>query len=265
MHPAVMSDQHPPDIPDVSGPSRAGLYDVLLGGQDHYTDAAAAVRLFSQRWPSVAGNGPANRGFLRRAVTFLAEQGVEQFLELGCGKPTVGGNVHQVAQSIVPDARAVYVDNDPTVLAHARAMTERDPGIAYIQDDIRNADAILNHPATLELIDPTQPVGVLLVTTLHYIPDDPAGLVERYLRDVAEGSFVAISHACSDGADPEMLEALKQPVFGGLTPRPAGQILALFGQRELVDPGHLVDVRHWRSGSDEPVSDQLLLCGVAAA
>lgn len=257
-----MDDQREPRQIGVNEPSPAGLYDVLLGGQDHYSDEVSAIRRFSERWPKVASDGPANREFMRRAVRFLAEQGISQYLDLGCAKPTEdGGNVHEIAQAIVPGARVVSVDNDPTVRPHALAQVDGNSGLAWIEADVRDTEKILSHPETRELLDFSEPVGLLLVTTLHYLPDDdPAGVAARYLRDAAPGSYVVISHACSDGVDPDLVEAVR--VAAGVHARPEAAILALFQGLELLEPGRLVNVRDWRAAGGEP-SELPLLCGVA--
>lgn len=256
-------DQRLPDERDLSGPSRAGLYDATLGHHDHYADATSSVRNFA--WPRVLGNGPANRAFLGRAVRYLASAGIDQYVDGGSGKPTPEGNVHQVAQAVRPGSRVVYVDSDPTVQASMDAAWDWDPSIAYTEWDIRDARGVLTHPTTTRLIDFSRPVGLLLVTTLHYLTDgdDPYGVVGRYLDALAPGSYLAISAAATDGAPEEVLDLLGRPENGGLTTRPSSEILRFFHGLPLEPPGRLVDVRQWPTDTGEEPSEQLLLCGVA--
>lgn len=263
-------DQRLPDEHDVSGPSKAELYDATLGEEpgaprhtEHYADATNTVRNFP--WPRIQSNGPANRKFLRRAVDYLARAGIDQFLELGSAKRTPRGNVHQVAQAVRPGSRVVYVDNDPTVQASMDVAWDDDPSWAYLERDIRKPEGILTDPATTRLIDLRRPVGLLLVTTLHYLgnDDDPYGVVGQYLEHLAAGSYLVISHVATDGAPKELVELLGQPQFGGLTLRPSGEILRLFHGLPLEPPGRLVDVRQWPTDTGEERSEVPLLCGVA--
>jgi hypothetical protein len=167
----------PPGI-DSTVPSTARMYDFWLGGKDHFAVDRTAALEVSEAAPEVRMMAVENRKFLRRAVRYLAaEAGIAQFLDIGTGLPTQG-NVHQVAQQVNPDARVVYVDNDPMVLAHSRAL-KTSGNTAVIEADLRNPAAILKHPRTLELIDFRQPLAVLLVAVLHFIggDDDPYAVV----------------------------------------------------------------------------------------
>lgn len=259
-------DHHGPHrIPDPDRPTFAGLYDAAQGGSDHYGPEREVVRAFTQKWgPGLAGNAVANRAFLGRAVRVMAERGVRQFLDLGCAKPTETDNVHEIAQSYDPAARVAYVDNDPTVLAHWQAITPSNKNIAYIERDVRDADDVLGHSDIVRLIDWSEPVAVLAVTTLHYLADsdDPTGLIGRYVQDAAEGSPLAISHICTNGADPDLIADLEDLYIGGMHPRSTEQILSMFQGWKLLEAGELVDVRDWRNGGSER-SPLPLLCGVA--
>lgn len=264
-----MSDEHPPRRPTADEPSKAGLYDAALareqGGGDHFGTERETVRAFTAKWgPGLATNATANRAFLRRAVRAVADRGVRQFLDLGCAAPTATDNVHEIAQSYDPDARVVYVDNDPKVLAHWAAVTPGNPAIAYLEADIRDVDDVLNRPCAKRLIDWSEPLGLLAVTTPHYLPDadDPTGVLAAYMRGAVVGSHIAISHICRDGADEELIADLKGLYMGGMYARDTATILGMFQGWELLEPGELVDVRDWRDGGGER-SPLPLLCGVA--
>src|SRR5271155_1152888 len=180
---------------DTTVPSTARMYDFWLGGHDNFAADRAAALKVSQVAPEAQLMAVENRGFLRRAVRYLAaDAGITQFLDIGTGLPTQG-NVHQVAQDINPAARIVYVDNDPMVLAHSRAL-KTGGNTAVIEADLRDPAAILNHPRTLELIDFREPLAVLLVAVLHFIGvgDDPYRIVGSLYGALPPGSYVVISH-----------------------------------------------------------------------
>lgn len=182
-------------------PTSAGMYDYYLGGDAHSPiDRTAAMRIV-EILPSIADGAMANRGFLQRAVRALATQwGITQFLDIGAGLPTQR-NTHDVVLEAVPDGRVVYVDIDPSVVARATGLLADVPGAVAIQGDIRQPDAILNHPQTRELIDFSKPVGLLMVAVLHFVSDDedPWHLVGRYLEALPSGSYLALSHSSIAG------------------------------------------------------------------
>ena len=189
---------------DPSVPSPARMYDYYLGGKDNFpADREAAEQALSVV-PFGREVARANRQFLARAVTFMARDGIGQFIDLGTGLPT-RPNVHEVARSIQPDARVLYVDNDPMVCSHARALLATNDGVAAIQGDIRTPQAILNDPVTRTMIDFTRPVGVLFVAVLHFLTDDdqPWEQVAAFRWRMASGSMLAVSHITSDGTPPE--------------------------------------------------------------
>lgn len=247
--------------------STAGLYNVLIGGKDHYGKDRKTVQHVSEKWPDLWSNGPANRAFMRRAVEYLAgEVGIRQFLDIGCGKPTSdNANVHQIVRRHHSDARVVYVDNDPAVRPHALMLAGSQPGVAYLEADAAEPDEIMEAPQTKKLITVDEPTALLLVTTLHYISDEerPAELVERYVRDLPSGSAVVISHMSADGAPPELITDIVDVYQGGMYPRPVPVIEELFGGWPLVDPGHLVDIRDWRPQEEMKRSRCPLIAGVA--
>ena len=190
---------------DTSVAHQARIYDYLLGGKDNYAADRAAAEELARTWPGLSFSARANRAFLGRMVRYLAEEaGIRQFLDIGTGIPTAG-NTHQVAQEVAPESHVVYVDYDPVVLAHARALLNSHEAGAteYIDSDLRDTRTILEQAA--ELLDFTKPVAVTLISILHAIPDgdDPYAIVARLLGAVPPGSYLAISHMGSDLMAPE--------------------------------------------------------------
>jgi SAM-dependent methyltransferase len=241
-----------PDRPrfDPGVPHPARVYNVWLGGKDGLAaDRKAAAEVAACR-PQVVAGARANRAFLARVVRYLAGPcGVRQFLDIGPGLPAPG-NTHQVAQAIGPEARVVYVDNDPLVIAHARALlTSRTEGYCdHVEAGLRDPGTVLKEAA--RTLDFTQPAAVLLVAVLHFLPDadDPAGLVAALASALAPGSFVALSHLTADFAPEEVgagVAAYNKLVPAGITARSHTQVTALFGGLSLVAPG-VVPVTEWR-------------------
>ena len=184
---------------DTTVPSTARMYDWWLGGHDNFAADRAAALAVSEAAPEAPLMAVENRKFLRRAVRYLvAEARITQFLDIGTGLPTQG-NVHQVAQGINPAARVVYVDNDPMVLAHSRAL-KTGGNTVVIEADLRESQAILDHPATRKLIDFSQPLAVLLVAVLHFISDDddPSAIVGAIRDALPPGSHLVLSHVTGD-------------------------------------------------------------------
>jgi hypothetical protein len=234
---------------DVSRPSIARIYDYLLYGKDNFAaDRAAAEQLMESRLEP-RRLALANRGFLLRAVRFLAQQGIDQYLDLGSGLPTVP-NVHEVAREIVPGARVLYVDHDPIVVAHNEALLAKRDGVVTIRADVRDPGAVLGHPAVADCIEWGQPVAVLLLAVLHFIShdEDAPGIIARFRERMAPGSYLAMSIGTSDGADPEMLAEATQTYAGARMPftlRSRAQIMDLFSGFDVVEPG-LVSLPEWR-------------------
>jgi hypothetical protein len=234
-----------------SRPSSARIYDALLGGNHNFeADREAARRLLSMI-PAAGEMARANRAFLHRAVQFMIDAGIRQFLDIGSGIPTVG-NVHEIAQRKVPDARVVYVDIDPVAVAHAGEILRDNAWATAVQADMRFPDAVLEHPAVRGLLDLDQPVGLLLVAMLHFVPDDGAyTAVERLRAALPAGSYIAISHGVSDtpaDAEEEGIAALyRRTDVSTATGRSRDQILRFFGDTVLVPPG-LVWVHEWPDG-----------------
>ena len=238
---------------DTSVAHQARMYNYVLGGKDNYAADRAAVEAWLKVDPGVAVSCRANRAFLGRAVRYLAaEAGIRQFLDIGTGIPTAG-NTHEVAQAAAPESRVVYVDYDPVVLAHARALlTSSDAGATeYIDADLRDTGTIIRQAR--QLLDLTRPVAVTLLAILHAIPDsdDPHAIVARIMDAVPSGSYLVISHAGSDLLERETLDNLQDIVtqMVHLEPgfRSREQVGRFFDGLDLVEPG-LVRAEEWHLG-----------------
>ncbi len=236
---------------DTSVANQARIYDYLLGGKDNYAADREAVDAVIKIAPEMGFTARANRAFLGRAVRYLAaEAGIRQFLDIGTGIPTAG-NTHHVAQAVAPESRVVYVDYDPIVLAHARALlTSSEAGATeYIDADLRDTDTILARAS--RLLDFTQPVAVTMLFILHAIPDedDPHAIVATVLDALPPGSYLALSHLGSDIFDEEAQQGF-QNIVGRMsqqqyTGRSREQMLRFFKGMELIEPG-LVRIEEWR-------------------
>jgi SAM-dependent methyltransferase len=242
-------------------PNVARMYDYYLGGYHNFAIDRQAAEAVLAAYPDFALAMRANRAFLRRAVRYLAAQGIDQFLDLGSGIPTVG-NVHEVAQQANPAARVVYVDLDPVAVAHSEAILAGDPATVVLQGDVRQPEAILANPTTRQLLDFRQPIAVLMLTVLHFLTDDAEALqAVRTLRDaLAPGSYLVISHGTPDH---DTRREVKERVIGlyratntPAKPRRAAEVLRFFAGFELVPPG-LVYTPQWRPESTaDPLHDQ---------
>jgi hypothetical protein len=236
---------------DTSRAHQARIYDYLLGGKDNYAADRAAAEAWREIDPDIVFGARANRAFLGRAVRYLAaEAGIRQFLDIGTGIPTAG-NTHQVAQAIAPESRVVYVDYDPVVLAHARALlTSSEEGATdYIDADLRDTGTILTQAAGL--LDFTRPVAVTLIAVLHAIPDsdDPFAIVAALMDAVPSGSYLALTHSASDLLGVEQWQGLEdvnsRMIQQQFTYRSGEQVARFFAGMDLVAPG-LVRVEEWR-------------------
>ena len=250
---------------DATVPAAARMYDYWLGGHNNFAADRVAALKITERAPGTPAAARANRRFLGRAVRHLAgEAGIRQFLDLGAGLPT-NGNVHQVAREVTPDARVVYVDNDPMVIAHARALETGD-AVAVIHADLRDPDTILRHPDTRRLIDFTKPLAILFVSVLHFVPEpDAHTAVAAFADAAAPGSHLAASHGY-DEQDPQAA-ATTTTVYAStaspVTRRTRAEILAFFDGLEILEPG-LVPVQEWRPDEHDPpgLSKAWILGGV---
>lgn len=238
----------PPAV-DHTRPSSARMYDYVLGGKDNYAVDRDAVDQIMQVVPDYPRAARANRDFLVRAVRTLAEAGIRQFIDLGTGIPT-SPNVHEVAREVDPDARVVYVDNDPVVIAHNRARRAVAPGVVTVPHDLRNVSAVLGDARLRETIDLAEPVAVMFIAVLHFVRADAApAIVAQYRAAMAPGSYLAISAACREGMDPAAVERLETTAPVPLTIRTRAQIEEFFEGLEILEPG-LVDVTQWRASGD---------------
>jgi hypothetical protein len=243
------SGEHPTF--DTSVAHQARIYNYWLGGKDNYAADRAAAEAVIQMYPDAAKAARANRAFLARVVRYLAEEaGIRQFLDTGTGIPTAN-NTHEVAQAVAPESRIVYVDNDPVVLAHARALLTSSPEgtTEYLDADLRDTQKILEQAA--QTLDFSRPVAVTLLAILHVIgnDDDPYLLVDTLMGEVPAGSYLALSHVASDTEPPEKVakirNRLNQLMHQQITPRSHAEVSRFFQGLELVDPG-VVLVQDWR-------------------
>jgi hypothetical protein len=245
----------PPEI-DVTKPHPARMYDYFLGGKDNFAADRATAAQVLDSWGSVRTAVRENRAFLGRAVRYLAEEaGITQFLDIGTGLPSAN-NVHEVAQAANPKARVVYADNDPIVLAHARALLASGPhGVtAYLDADIRDPEAILSHPVTADTLDFTEPIALILVAVLHFLPDEdePQRIVQTLTSALPPGSYLVASHATAEHNPEGLSGAGRAYRDGGM--RGAIRTSEEFGELaftglKLVDPG-VVLVSEWRTEAD---------------
>lgn len=236
----------PADV-DPETPSAARMYDYLLGGAYNFAaDRRLADRVIAA-FPDISHTARANRAFLMRAVRWCADQGIRQFLDVGCGLPTAG-SVHKVAQSVTPSARVLYVDNEPVAVAHSEMLVAGVPGVEVIQADLRYPETFLDHDVTRALLDFREPVAVLLSAVLHFVlpADDPAGLMATVQKTLPAGSVMVVSHVTADGGGGE-LESVRRLYEQSQNPgvvRDRSGVLALLAGLQLVSPG-LVWVPEW--------------------
>jgi len=253
---------------DTSVAHIARVYNYWLGGKDNFAADRAAAEQAMSAFPGIVLSAKANRAYLRRTVTYLArEAGIRQFLDIGTGIPSAN-NTHEVAQSVAPDSRIVYVDNDPVVLAHARALLTSSAGGAtdYIDADLRRADQILAGAA--RTLDFTQPVAVMLMAILQHLSDDddPYAVVGKLMAAVPSGSYLVLSHPAKDIHAAEMAAMaarLNQMMAEKVTFRDETEVAKFFSGLELVEPG-MTNVPDWRPETEEEAnSPAALWAGVA--
>ena len=266
--------QLPPGV-DPNRPSPARMYDYMLGGENSFPvdrDALAQVRAVVPEMHDIAW---ANRGFHQRSANWIAAHGISQFIDIGSGLPTVG-NTHEVVRKVIPGARVVYVDIDPVVAAHASALLADDGGTTLITADLRDPAAVLADPRLRALIDFAEPAGLLMTAVLHFVAarGDPWGLVARYIRALAPGSCLALSHATADNLPPVAVHRWTQAYANAAEQfylRPRADVERFFAGLELVAPyeGAEVAVTHlglW--GCEDPATadsdgSRWGYCGVA--
>lgn len=271
-----MSEEQEPGAPqgvDPNVPNGARIYDAMLGGKDNFAADRGVVEQMLKVNPMAPLTARANREFLGRAVRYLTtECGIDQFLDIGTGLPTVQ-NVHEVALANNPDATIVYVDYDPVVVTHAKALLAGTDNVKVVQGDIRRPDGILS--AAAETLDFDRPIAVLLVAILHFVGDEehPERILETLRSAMAPGSYLILSHTADESASNVMGTAKQGFSMAGapLTPRTRAAIAELLSGFELIEPG-LVDVQDWRPderpepevGSGTPQSDWTIVGAVGA-
>jgi hypothetical protein len=275
MEAGMTEAQRVPAGVDPTVPSPARLYDYYLGGENNFQadrDAAEKVRAVM---PELSDAAWANRGFHQRSARWMAARGLRQFIDIGSGLPT-RGNTHEAVHRAALGARVVYVDNDPMVTAHATGLLADDGSTTFIEADLRDPDGLLGNPRLRALVDIAEPVGLLMTSVVHFVPDDedPWGLVARYMTALAPGTYLALSHSTIDKLPPRMVDAglalyarASQPLY----PRSLAEVERFFDGLELVPPydGAGPSVCHvglW--GAEDPDAadsdgSRVLYCGVA--
>ena len=244
---------------DISLPHWARVYDYWLGGKDNFAADREAAQQVIEAMPGIIPGVRAQRAFLGRAVRYLtAEAGIRQFLDIGTGLPAVG-NTHEVAQRIAPESRIVYVDNDPMVLAHTRALltSSKQGACAYMYADLREAKDILAEAE--RTLDFSLPVAVVLLGVMQFIPDTdhPAAILDTLMTALAPGSYLVLGQPASDVDPARMGEAVAR--VSKLTPEPVtvraqSEILSFFDGLEMVGPG-LVQLPDWRPDPEDPPAE----------
>jgi hypothetical protein len=232
----------------------ARRYNYWLGGKDHFAADRASGDAMAAAFPAVRLAALENRAFMRRAVRYLTrEAGVRQFLDIGTGIPAPN-NTHEIAQAIAPESRVVYVDNDPIVLSHARALLNSSPegATAYIEADLRDPERILSDPYVRKVLDFSEPVALLMIAILHFIPDgdDPYRAVGQLADAMPSGSYLVASHTTADFATPEMVAAARAQPAPGVYVRSREEFGRFFEGMSLLPPG-IVSTVEWRP-EDEP-------------
>jgi hypothetical protein len=265
---STSSSQERPTF-DTSVAHIARVYDYWLGGKDNYAADRKAGDAALEAFPYIAAGVRANRAFLARVVRYLADEaGIRQFLDIGTGIPTAN-NTHEVAQAVAPGSRVVYVDNDPIVLAHARALLTSSPegATSYLEADFRDADTIL--AAARETLDFSRPVAIMLIAILHLIDDeaDPHGTVAKLIAAVPSGSYLAISHLSSDimasAARTEAHDRLRELMHEKQTLRNREEVASFFTGLDMVEPG-LVPLPQWRPNTEAEAKSPTALWGGVA-
>ncbi|MER7009570.1 SAM-dependent methyltransferase [Dactylosporangium sp. NPDC000555] len=254
-----MTEQDPTlAVIDTSVPHPARRYNYWLGGKDNFAADRESADAIEQKFPGMRAGVRANRDVLGRMTRYLAEAGIRQFLDIGTGLPTED-NTHEVAQRIAPDSRVLYVDNDPLVMTHARALlTSNGEGVTnYIEADLRDPQAILSAPQLRNTLDLAQPVALMLIAILHFIPGPGEAwtIVKRLMDELPSGSYLAATHFTLDFMPEREKAAYRQMLDSGMSdvwPRDRAEFTALFDGLEVVDPG-IVLVSQWRpEGASDP-------------
>ncbi|MCG5465885.1 SAM-dependent methyltransferase [Micromonospora sp. NPDC053740] len=251
-----MPDGLPTEI-DLTRPSAARVYDYFLGGAHNFEIDRQLAEQIASMTPNLAATMRSGREFLRRAVRVLLDAGIDQFLDIGSGIPTVG-NVHEVAQGVNPKARVVYVDIDPVAVAHSRELLAGNELTGVIHADLREPERILAETRQLGLIDFTRPMGILLAGVVHFIPDAdrPEAILATLRAAAAPGSFLVVSHSTFEDQPQEMLDAqrLSARTATEITLRSRAQVTGFFGDWTVLEPG-VVHMPLWRPDSPSDVDE----------
>jgi hypothetical protein len=265
----------PADV-DPARPAPARIYDYLLSGKNNFQSDRDAAKRIMALVPEIKDCAWANRSFHQRAARWIADRGVRQFIDIGSGLPTVG-NTHDVVRSVDTSCRVAYVDNDPMVRAQSAQLLAGTPGVRVILGDLRDPEQVLADPELRELIDFTEPVGLLMTAVVHFVADesDPWGLIRRYLAALAPGSYLALSHLTSDHKPPRAVHEFRR-VFNRATEqvhfRSKPEVERLFEGLDMVSahdpeaPGRLCYVGDWEAEDPEMADSdgsRWLYCGVA--
>ena len=248
---------------NVEVPHSARIWNYLLGGKDNFESDRAAADAVLAQMPDIRTFAVAGREFLNRAVTFLArDAGIRQFLDIGTGLPTAN-NTHDLAQGVAPSSKIVYVDNDPLVLVHARALLTSHPDgtTSYIDADVREPEKVLR--AAAETLDFAQPIAVVMIGILGHVPDsdDPAGIVRTIVDALPSGSYLVINDSITTPVNDSAVETA-QSKGANYHLRSIEQITAFFDGLELVEPG-VISTPLWRPSSDSTPQEIAVYCGVA--
>lgn len=249
----------PPEV-DTSKPSVARVYDAVLGGKDNFAADRAVLALAQEAFPDGGQAAHINRALLGRAVRYMAREGISQFLDLGSGLPTVR-NTHEIAQAVNPAARVVYVDNDPIVLAHGRALLAGDTSTLVVTADLLEPDVVMSTPEVGELLDLSRPVGLILNAVIHHVLDaeKPYDAVARYKELLAPGSYLLLTHFSNYSEEARGLEQVLLRKLGRGQLRNKEEITRFFDGFDLVQPG-IVHLPEWHP--DEPVTYPLDISGL---
>jgi hypothetical protein len=250
------------------------MYDYYLGGTHNFPADRAAARAVAEMYPLTAAVARNFRAFLRRAVRYLADNGVRQYLDLGSGIPTVG-NVHEIAQGVAPESRVVYVDIDPVAVSESLEILEGNAYATAIRADVRSPGVVLGHPQVRRLLDFDQPVAVLLCAVLHFVPDDAMAkaAVAELMDAVPSGSYLVVSHTGSeeplqDEGVEKIQNVYKRQTASQVAMRTRAEVTRFFDGLELVEPG-VVWLPQWRPEPDDPADfldrpdASSGLCGIA--
>lgn len=250
---------------DVTVPNVARMYDYALGGKDNFAADREAADAIAKIDPGAFQAAHDNRRFLRRAVGYVAGQGVTQFIDIGSGLPTAE-NTHEVARGITSSSRVAYVDNDPVVVGHATALLADNSASIAVSGDLRDPDRILSDPALSGFLDLRQPFAVVAIAVLHFL-EDPAAyeVVNRLTEVMPGGSYLIISHATADKASADEVGKVQseyERASAALTMRSRAQVARFFDGLELADPG-VTDISAWRNPEGKPAARTICYGGVA--